>query len=248
MAYGKLCTLFYDLDKPSAPAEEVAYFVGLAHQHPGLVIEPMCGSGRIMLPMAQAGITIEGFDLSRDMLDACFIKLSKSGLTVRAEEASFDSFKPSGQASMAFVALGSLGLLTREQDLKHALDKIHSWLKPGGVFAFDFDLTHQAESSSWPTGGRWLHTPEGRLLSIHWTGHYTHLDQVTHSILRYELIEDGKIIETNVELMEVKLFTPDQIKAVMLEAGFVDVKIDGFHGQEVNPETASTMTCLAYRP
>jgi len=54
-AYGSLCTEFYDLDKPSAPADALAFYVERARKAGGRVLEPMCGSGRFLLPMSLAG-------------------------------------------------------------------------------------------------------------------------------------------------------------------------------------------------
>ena len=51
-AYGSLCTEFYDLDKPSAPADALAFYVARARKVGGRILEPMCGSGRFLLPMS----------------------------------------------------------------------------------------------------------------------------------------------------------------------------------------------------
>ena len=52
--YGKLCTQFYDLDKPTAPPEALAFYLKHARQANGAVLEAMCGSGRFLIPMTQA--------------------------------------------------------------------------------------------------------------------------------------------------------------------------------------------------
>ena len=67
-SYGKLCTQFYDLDKPSAPPDALAFYLEHARQANGPVLEAMCGSGRFLVPMMQAGIDMDGLDASSDML------------------------------------------------------------------------------------------------------------------------------------------------------------------------------------
>ena len=47
----------------------------------GPVLEVMCGSGRFLVPLAAAGIDIDGIDASEDMLAACARKCAEHGVT-----------------------------------------------------------------------------------------------------------------------------------------------------------------------
>src|SRR5205085_4746698 len=60
--YKRLLTEAYDLDKPEAPAEELARWMQFARDARGPVLEVMCGSGRFLVPLAQAGVDIDGVD------------------------------------------------------------------------------------------------------------------------------------------------------------------------------------------
>ena len=48
-SYRRLCTEFYDIDKPRPPDEAFAFYRGRAEQVKGPILEPMCGSGRFLL-------------------------------------------------------------------------------------------------------------------------------------------------------------------------------------------------------
>jgi hypothetical protein len=50
-SYGSLCTEFYDLDKPNAPRDALDFYALKARAAGGRVLEPMCGSGRFLVPM-----------------------------------------------------------------------------------------------------------------------------------------------------------------------------------------------------
>lgn len=67
--YKTLCTEFYDLDKPSPPAEAFEYYLNEAKRCVQPVLEPMCGSGRFLIPLMEHGINIEGTDASEEMLE-----------------------------------------------------------------------------------------------------------------------------------------------------------------------------------
>ena len=70
-SYKKLCTEFYDIDKPNAPADAFEFYLHYAQQAKGAILEPMCGSGRFLLPLLEYGFSIDGIDASDDMLKAC---------------------------------------------------------------------------------------------------------------------------------------------------------------------------------
>jgi SAM-dependent methyltransferase len=78
--YKRLLTEAYDLDKPEAPKPELDRWMGYARAAPGPVLEVMCGSGRFLVPLAAAGIDIDGIDASADMLAACSKKCAEQKL------------------------------------------------------------------------------------------------------------------------------------------------------------------------
>ncbi len=69
-----LCTQYYDLDKPDAPDDAFAFYLQYANRIEGKILEPMCGSGRFLIPIMELGYDIEGFDASQFMLEALYIK------------------------------------------------------------------------------------------------------------------------------------------------------------------------------
>ena len=60
---------YYDFDMGmNAPKNDVEFYVNWAAGRFGPVLELGCGTGRITLPMVQAGCTVLGIDLSIPML------------------------------------------------------------------------------------------------------------------------------------------------------------------------------------
>ena len=78
-AYGRLCTEFYALDKPDAPPDAFDFYERHARAASGPVHEPMCGTGRFLLPLLAQGLDISGSDTSREMLAACRSRAARSG-------------------------------------------------------------------------------------------------------------------------------------------------------------------------
>jgi 2-polyprenyl-3-methyl-5-hydroxy-6-metoxy-1,4-benzoquinol methylase len=60
---------------------DVSFYVEQAKTAAGVVLEAGCGSGRLLIPMLEAGVDIEGFDGSPLMLKELTNKLSRHGLS-----------------------------------------------------------------------------------------------------------------------------------------------------------------------
>ena len=69
-AYKDLCTEFYNADKQFAPSEELQLYQELFTTD-DLLLEPMCGSGKLLIPLLKLGYAVHGFDNSSCMLESC---------------------------------------------------------------------------------------------------------------------------------------------------------------------------------
>jgi SAM-dependent methyltransferase len=74
---------FYDYVVPYRERRDVDFFVELARQSGGPVLEIGSGTGRVLIPTARAGIEIVGLDSSASMLDVCRDKLAHEPQEVR---------------------------------------------------------------------------------------------------------------------------------------------------------------------
>jgi SAM-dependent methyltransferase len=75
---------FYDHVVPYQNRQDVAFFIEMARLAAGPVLEIGCGTGRVLIPTARAGIEITGLDLSDAMLELCREKLAREPREVQA--------------------------------------------------------------------------------------------------------------------------------------------------------------------
>src|SRR5690348_18138955 len=70
--YGRLVAEVYELDKPvgsSFPA--LKYYTRQLAGVTGRILEPAAGTGRVLVPLLEAGFAVEGLDISPDILAVC---------------------------------------------------------------------------------------------------------------------------------------------------------------------------------
>jgi SAM-dependent methyltransferase len=74
----------YDHVVPYRERQDVSFFVDAALESGGPVLEVGCGTGRVLIPTARAGIEITGLDLSQHMLEVCRKRLKAEPEEVRS--------------------------------------------------------------------------------------------------------------------------------------------------------------------
>lgn len=78
------CAAYYDGDYDSAGYDaDVPFYVELARESGGPVLELGCGTGRVLLPVARAGIEVVGVDSSAGMLEGLEARIAAEPAAVR---------------------------------------------------------------------------------------------------------------------------------------------------------------------
>ena len=146
---------FYDWENARTVARrDIGFWQRLAAAQQGPVLELGCGTGRIAVPLAQAGIPLVGIDRSAPMLARARQRLKRAGLADRALLVRGDirllPFRGGRHRfTLVMAPYGMLQSLTREADLQATLESIARVLAPGGLLGIDLvpDLPRWAEYS-----------------------------------------------------------------------------------------------------
>lgn len=117
--------------------EHLPYYMGLARQASGGVLELACGSGQITVPIASAGLPIAGLDLSQPLLDAARERAATANVSVEFALGDMRNFDLGRKFALIFIARNSLLHLHSTEDLLAAFAAIRRHLVHGGIFAFD---------------------------------------------------------------------------------------------------------------
>ncbi len=132
---------FYDHVAPYRDRQDVTFFVQAAQEAGGAVLEIGCGTGRILIPTARAGIEIAGLDLSTYMLDVCRERLLDEPEDVRARvqlvQADMRDFELAQTFHLATVPFRPFQHLLTVDDQIACLKQIHRHLADGGRLILD---------------------------------------------------------------------------------------------------------------
>jgi len=133
---------FYDWENArTVGRRDVEFWKGLATRIGGRVLELGCGTGRVLLPLARAGVSIVGIDRSVPMLARGRARLRRLRTRVQAGLVRGDVRHLPFEAGTAFdfvlAPYGLLQSLLRDRDLSQTLASVARVLTPGGLFGID---------------------------------------------------------------------------------------------------------------
>lgn len=223
--YAKLSTSFYDLDKPEAPPDALDFYRAHVRRARGPILEPMCGSGRFLLPLLAEGFDIEGADVSQEMLTACRTRALGRGLSPVLHRQSIQDLAPARKFALVFIPAGSFCLLTDVATMRRALRRVHDALTPGGAFLVEIERTIEREPSQSGTwGGRWIERPDGAKILLSWLTQYSGVEAISRSVHRYELVQDGKLLDTEFEDFDLKFYEARDFESELERAGFTHIE------------------------
>ncbi|MBB3020381.1 SAM-dependent methyltransferase [Microvirga lupini] len=228
--YGSLAALVYDLDKPVGRTfgREIEFYRSRLADCRGPVLEPGVGNGRFLIPLLQAGLQVEGFDASEEMLERCRAHCSERGFSPRLERMRFQDFAYADRFEAIIVPFGSFQLIGDFDEALAVLGRFHDHLMPGGRLIVDLDpisdfFANQVRVRSWPTEDGDLVTLQAQQVDI------DHIAQRKVSHLRYERWRDTRLIETQLELFTLRWWGLNEFELALKAAGFGDIVISGSH-------------------
>ncbi len=222
--YAKLCSEFYALDKPLAPPDAFDFYESAARSSRGPIHEPMCGTGRFLLPLLEQGLDIEGSDSSPSMLSACRARGHEQGLSPTLHEQALQTFEVTRKLGLVFIPSGSFGLLIEQAAVQQSLQRVFAALLPGGTFLVEVErLLDRPPEVSGNWGGRWVERPDGAKLILSWLSQYSGAPNISQSLHRYELVKNGQLLEVEYEDFRVRCYDKDEFAALLSAAGFSDI-------------------------
>ena len=119
--YLSLCSEVYELSKPNPPEDAYAFYRDYAIKANGPILEPMCGTGRFLLPLLEEGFNVHGFDASDYMLEALHAKAKAKNLEPTVWKGFAEDLKRSEKYNLIFIPSGSFCLIIDPAAVKEAL-------------------------------------------------------------------------------------------------------------------------------
>tara|TARA_B100000686_G_C16762876_1_gene959890 strand:+ start:1202 stop:1909 length:708 start_codon:yes stop_codon:yes gene_type:complete len=146
---------FYDFWSRSVQ-EDIPFYLELSLEIGGPVLELGIGTGRVAIPIAEAGIDVIGIDSSQAMLDCCMHRSKAAGVYEHIDLRLGDLADPpvTEKVPLTIVPFRTYLHLSSDTERRKALQAVFDLLHPGGYLAFDVFCPTEIDIQE--THGRWM--------------------------------------------------------------------------------------------
>ena len=242
---GQLHALLACAENPRASDAEIAWYRAHLPQAAGTLLELMCGNGRLLAPLIEAGMSVHGVDASAAMLAECEARLAASTAEATLFRQDVGELNVPFRYCAAFIACGSFQSLALDH-ARAALLRIRAHLVEPGLLMLDLYVPSESaqriaaplvevRSATLADGSRialrseTTMYPDARLARIE--TRYVH--RRGHDLLAEEN-----------EAVSVTWYTPDDITTLLLDAGYRDATV-GESSREGGDTQTFSVTALA---
>ncbi len=198
---------------------DIPFYVDLARQADGPVVELAVGTGRVAIPVARAiGRPVIGIDMSPGMLRQARRHAAAAGLDLTLIEGDMRDLALDQPASLVYCPFRALLHLPTWADRRRVFERVAASLEPGGRFAWNaFAFSHRAAV---------------RLDGVHRVEPVPHTARYAASDNRIDLVLDGG------ETTSLWWATKNEWLGLLDVAGFeIEALYGGFEGEPLTDES-----------
>jgi ubiquinone/menaquinone biosynthesis C-methylase UbiE len=237
-SYGRLATEVYDIDKPIGRSfGDVEFYLQRLKSCTGRVLEPAVGTGRVMIPLMEAGLEMEGTDNSPEMLCICRARCAERGLQPVLYEGDMGSLSLPERYEAIIVPAGSFLLIERREESLGALQRFREHLLPGGCLILDLELQTDFSVGAISTGT--VQTPQGETITVESkVVEVNFLEQYSVSHLRCEKWREGELVRTEMQRFALRWYGLEEFELVLRNLGFSEVVVSADYEYGKRPTRA----------
>ena len=234
------------------------FYLDMATEYGGPVLEFGCGTGRITLPMARLGIDVTGMDASHSMLEVLRGKRANEPADVRRRvriaRGDFRSHCLTDRFSLVVIPFRPMQHMYTIDDQLAALKNAGRHLAAGGVLAFDvfnprfdkllsddneeyLELEWPAEDGNGLTIRRYFIKDEFDPVNLVFSGRFI-----------FRLYNGDQVLSEEAEPFKMSVYTYPHIKALIYAAGLETVaEFGSFDRKPIGPDMPEMIFVLKTR-
>lgn len=192
------------------------------------ILELGCGNGQLGILLKEAGYTIEGLDLSEEMLSLAHLRQQEAEIYFPVFQGDMRDLSEFGQYDAVISFCDSLCYLPQKKDMVKTFNETYAHLNEGGQFLFDVFTTEHIENLD----GYAYHDEIPGIVFMweSFEGEKPH--SIEHDLSFFSEQEDGTYTRQE-ELHKERTYPIEEYLDMLKEAGFSKIEVTADFGEEI---------------
>lgn len=214
---------------------DIAFYVEEARRSGGPVAEFACGTGRVLIPTAAAGVEIMGVDVSPAMLAQAQANLTTAGHAVELVQGDMRSVSLGRTFPLVTLPFRPFQHMLTIEDQLAVLANLRRHVAPGGRLVLDLfqpDLTRITQRDE-SEQLEYEHTDEeGRTTRRYASVRSEPWKQLLHIRFRWELVDSSGAVEEQHATFGMRWFLQAEMEHLLARSGFAVEQVYGSFDRE----------------
>ena len=253
----------YWAERRDADDLEVAYYAKAVERFGEPALDLCCGAGRILLPLLEQGLDVDGVDVSVDMLSHARRLADRRGLKPKLHAQAMHRLDLPRTYRTVLIC-DSFGIGGGRREALAALRCVYAHLEPGGALVFSHDLPyaegeadwlqwlpggHRVGPEPWPSSGQ-RHPLDGgeEVELITRERSFDPLRQESILELRARLWRDDVMVGQEEQTIVLPAFFAQEVTLMLETTGFSDIEVQGRYTERPASADDATVVFVARRP
>lgn len=232
-AYYTTIARFYDAET-SDKSDDLVMYSQLAEQYEGDILDIGCGTGRVLLHLAQEGYNVYGIDNDRAMLDRLDQRLDiyphlKENVTYY--EGDVLSYELDRKFSLVLLTYNALMHFQEQDSQIQLLNQLRKWVADDGLLVIDLpnagDVFGSQDTDSVIMERTFLEPESGHMIMLQSVSYLDRMTQVLHVDWIYDEIDGDGAVKRIIAPHRLRYYFHAEITLLLKVCGF---EIDALYG------------------
>lgn len=226
--YTGLVAQLYDLFLGEEPLEEEeAFYRNLIEQVSGSALEIACGTGRMLIPYLRTGQDVEGVDCSAEMLEICRQKAQSEGFTPILYQQYMQTLALQKKYKTIYIPSGSFQLVSNRDEAFEALRRFYAHINLDGQLIIStfvpWDELADTKPKSWSIRRTATRSSDNATILCLESATLNRVEQIKTGWYRYEVYKQGKLVETQLQVMQLRWYFKYEFRLMLENVGFRNI-------------------------
>ena len=175
--------------------DEIGFYIEKISKLGGSCLDVGCGTGRVLIPLAHAGVEITGIDSSPEMIANCIKNLEEENIKTDTIEGNMKNFDSGKKFNSLIVPGGSFQLIHDYNDTILTLKNFRSHLQSGGTLIMSlfnpfYEISHEHLDGVWRLEKDEIIEDTNERALCHTCMDLDRCEQIMQVTNRYELLDE----------------------------------------------------------
>lgn len=208
---------------------DLEFFKYCIDKNDGVALEIGSGTGRLLLELAKAGLSVEGIEPNQDMINLCLEKAKLFNLSPVIYKQKLQNLNLQKKYKTIYLPLYVFQQIIEPEEINLSLKNLYDHLDAGGQILISIFLPWNDPTGTWEQTWRVRQSifEDDSTFILSESVQYNKFTQIQSKILKYEFFKQNCLKDTLLLNLNYKTYSIGELTLMLKQNGFKNIQVFG---------------------